>query len=366
MKITFLLPGIGIAGGIRSTFELANRLQDRGHEVSVIYPLIPMLSGVKWYNIRRLAGGALRNIRKLKHGNHIDWFDLKANLVRVPTLAERYVPKGDIIVATWWANVYNVNSYGNDKGEKFYFIRHYEIWSGPENQVNKTYTLPLHKIVTSTWLKNLIEKKFNAHTFGPVPNGVNFNLFYKKRNDFKSHNPKRVGIVYRRTKWKGMKDGLEAFLLAKKKFPNIQLVLFGEEPTPDDMKIIRNIDDVEFHRLPYKEKLREIYNSLDIFVFSSHCEGFGNPPMEAMACGVACVATDTGAIPDYTIPGETALVSQPKDVKALAQNVIRMIENEDDRVQIAEKGFNYIKNFTWDKSIDQLEKIFKNILKEKS
>jgi len=40
MKITFLFPGIGIAGGIRSTFELASRLQDRGHEVSVIYPLI--------------------------------------------------------------------------------------------------------------------------------------------------------------------------------------------------------------------------------------------------------------------------------------------------------------------------------------
>ena len=363
MRITFLLPSIDIAGGIRSTFEIVNRLQDRGHDVSIIYPLIPMRSGSKWYNLRNLASRTLGTIRNLKHGNHISWFDLRASLLRVPTLAERYIPKGDIIIATWWANAYDVNSYGKDKGKKFYFIRHYETWGGPEDLVNKTYTLPLHKIVTSTWLKNLIEKKFNVSTFGPLPNGVNFDLFYKENKSFKSHNPKRIGIVYRMDKWKGMKDGLEAFLVAKKKYPKIQLVLFGQEPTSDDMEIIKNIDNVEFHRLPYKERLREIYNLLDIFVFPSHCEGFGNPPMEAMACGAACVTTDIGAVPDYTIPGNTALVSPPKDIEGLAQNIIRLLQNEKERKQIAENGYNYIKQFTWDRTVIQLEKIFKNKFK---
>jgi len=59
MRITFLLPAISIAGGIRSTFELVNRLQNRGHDVSVVYPLIPMRSGAKWYNLRNLASRTL-------------------------------------------------------------------------------------------------------------------------------------------------------------------------------------------------------------------------------------------------------------------------------------------------------------------
>jgi len=362
MKITFILPRISIGGGIRSTFELANHLQNRGHNVSIVYPLIPMRDGVKWYNFRILACRVLGAIIKLKHGNSIKWFDLKANLIQVPTLLERWIPPGDIIVATWWANTYDVNSYRSDKGEKFYFIRHYEIWGGPEDLVNKTYTLPIHKIVTSTWLKNLIEKKFNVSVLGPVPNAINFNLFYKERDSFECHSPKRVGILYRKSKWKGMKDGFEAFLMAKKKYSDIQLILFGEDPTPDDMKIIEKIGDVEFHRLLYKERLREIYNSLDIFVFPSHCEGFGNPPMEAMVCGAAVVTTNVGGVLYYTIPEKNALVSPPKDPEALAQNIIRLIEDEYERRRIARNGYNYVKQFTWDKVTDQLEEIFKKYI----
>ncbi|MCK5306304.1 MAG: glycosyltransferase family 4 protein [Candidatus Omnitrophica bacterium] len=342
--------------------QLANRLQDKGHNVSVIYPLIFMPSGEKWYDFRKLAKRTKETIDNLKCGNRIDWFNLKANLIRVPTLAERYIPKGDIIVATWWANAYHVNSYGTDKGKKFYFIRHYEVWGGPEKLVNKTYTLPLHKIVTSTWLKNLIEKKFNVSTFGPMPNGVNFNLFYREKEGFKYHSPKRVGMLYRTYKWKGLRDGLKAFLIAKRKHPNIKLVLFGKKLTSDDIKIIKDIDSVEMHLWPHKEKLREIYNSLDIFVFPSHCEGFGNPPMEAMACGAACVTTNVGAIPDYTIPGKTALVSAPKRVELLAQNIINLLENEKKREQIAKNGYNHIKQFTWDNTVNQLENIFKKCI----
>ncbi len=370
MRITFILPAIPICGGVRSTFELTNRLQGRGHDVSIVHPLVPMWSGAnrnriyKWYSLKKLAYIALATVRNLTRAKQPNWFDLKATLIRVPTIAERWIPKGDVIVATLWATAYYVNNYNRDKGEKFYFPRHYETWCGPVDLVNKTYTLPLRKIVTSTWLKDIIEKKGGCSVLGPLPNGVNFNLFYKDRDGFKCHSPKRVGILYRHSKWKGMQDGLEAFVMAKKEYPSIQLVLFGETPTRNDMKIVENIDDIEFHRLPYKDKLRELYNSLDIFVFPSHHEGFGNPPMEAMACGAAVVTTNVGGVPDYTVPGKTALVSPPKEPEVLGQNIIRFLRDEEERKRIAESGYNHIKQFTWDKTTDDLENIFLKTYKQ--
>lgn len=362
MRITFLLPVTGIGGGIRSTFELANRLQERGHDVSVVYPLIPIRSGAKWYNIKNLAGRALGLAANLKQGNYIwfDWFDLKAKLIRVLTLTEKYIPEGDIVIATWWANAYHVNSYGADKGSKFYFIRHYETWGGPEDLVNRTYTLPLNKIVTSTWLKTLIEGKFNTSVFGPIPNGVNFNLFYKTRDDLRCHNPQRIGMVYRRAKWKGMEDGFKAFYAAKKKYPGIHLVLFGERRGKGIP------EDAEFHEFPSPDKLRALYNSLDIFIFPSHYEGFGNPPMEAMACGAACISTYVGAVPDYIVNGKTGLLCPPYAPDNLAEYLVSLLEDEGKRKQIAKAGYEHIQRFTWDKSITKLEQVFTKVLEERT
>lgn len=365
MKITFILPGIEITGGIKSTFELANRLQERGHNVSIVYPLIPQQNGDKWYDIKRLGFRTVGTIRNLKRRNRVAWFNLKVNLICVPYLSERWIPKGDVIIATWWKNAYDISSYGNDKGAKFYFIRHYEIWGGPKEAVIKTYRLPLQKIITSSWLKETIENKFNVETIGPIPNGLDFNIFNKKKSSFITHNPMRIGMLYRRSKWKGMKEGFEAYLIVKEKYPDLKLVLFGELPLKKDMEILKDIDEIEYYEKPCKEKLKDIYDSLDIFVFPSHCEGFGNPPMEAMACGVACVTTNVGAISDYAINGKTALVVPPKDSSILAMNVMKLLENECLRKEIAENGFKYIQQFTWDKSAEKLEYILKqNINRE--
>jgi glycosyltransferase involved in cell wall biosynthesis len=359
MKITFILPAIGICGGVRSTFELANRLQQRGHDVRIVHSFTPSTAAIKRRNIAQLKT-TLRNIIKgTKYGieSEVTWFDLKATLMRVPTLANRYIPKSDVIVATWWENAYDVAHYSEDKGKKFYFIRSYETWGGPADLVDKSYTLPLKKIAVSYWLKDFIEGKFNVSVLGPLANGVNFDLFYKEKQ-FNCHHPKRVGMLFRNQEIKGMRDGLDALLMAKEKYRDVTLVLFGERPEGEEVKIINEAGEIEFHEMPYKDKLRHIYSSLDIFVCPSHMEGYAVPPMEAMACGAACVVTDVGAVRDYTIPDKTALVSQPKDTETLAKNIIELLEDEQKRKIIAENGYNHIKQFTWNKTVTTLEKLF--------
>lgn len=346
MKITFVLPGVGLSGGVNVVFEYANHLQNRGHDVSIVYPLIPLGSASK--DLMRTVG---RIVLSLWHGNRVEWFDLRANLIRIPTLAEKYIPNADIIVATQWDTAYYVNKYDKNKGEKFYLIQHYETWLGPKEEVDRTYKLGLHNIVISKWLKEILQHKLNAEVEALIPNGIDLNQFYPEQVE--GHGDKiRILMPYRKQEWKGVEDGIRAFEMVSKEHDNIKLVMFGPRKGEDVPEY------AEFHENLTRDELRKLYNSCDIFCFPSRMEGFGLPPMEAMACKVPVVTTKVGAVPDYAIPGKTALISQPRDFRALARNMIELVENEQKRKRIAKAGYSHIRQFTWDNATNRIEKIF--------
>lgn len=352
MRITFILPATGLSGGAKAVFEFANHLHDRNHDVSVIYPLLPLpMSLARWYNPRVLKHRAQEIIANLKQGVHIDWFNLKAKLIRVPILAEKYIPNSDIIIATWWETAYYVSRYNNRKGKKFYLAQHYEIWGGPKEKVDKSYRLGLKIIVNSTWLKNILENELKVKVERLILHAPDRDDFYFEDRD-RGEGAVKILIPFRNTAWKGDKDGIRAFEIAKKEHPEIKLVMFGPVINKDVPPY------AEFYLNPSAAKLREIYNSSDIFVFPSLSEGFGMPPLEAMACKCASVLTNVGAVSEYAIPEKTALVSSPGDPEALARNIIRLIEDKQLRKEIAENGYNYTKHFTWEKATEELEEVF--------
>jgi glycosyltransferase involved in cell wall biosynthesis len=353
MKITFILPFIWQTGGIKAVFLLANNLIEQGHEVAIIYPAIPLCSSRNGYDVitslRRLKFAIVNLLFKPSLG----WFDLKAGLRMVPFLSERYIPKADIIVATWWETAYYVNKYDIDKGIKFYLAQHYEVWGGPKKAVDNSYKLGLKIIVNSNWLKNVLENKLNSKTEALILHAPDRDDFYPEHILNKENEDRiRVLMPFRDMAWKGDDDGIKAFEIVKQKYPDTQLVMFGQSKKGSIPRY------AEFNLNPSNKELRRIYNSCDIFVFPSRQEGFGLPPMEAMACQRAVVTTNVGAIPDYAIPNETALVSEPNDIKGLANNIIRLIENKAERRRIAENGHNHIKQFNWKRATEQLVDVF--------
>ena len=80
------------------------------------------------------------------------------------------------------------------------------------------------------------------------------------------------------------------------------------------------------------------------------------PSMEAMACKCALVTTDVGAVRDYAVPEETALISPPRDPEALARNLIRLLDDEEELQRISLAGYKNIREFTWERSTRQLER----------
>jgi len=345
MKITFLTPHINISGGVKMILGYADKLAKLGHRVTVVCPqpafVKRKIKGIPIVYPQR----AIMNILKHKP----DWIEGAAEIKYVPSYDEKYIPNSDIVVAGNYQSALYVGKYSSKREIKFHLIQHDEtLYHGPEKKVLEAYSLPLRKIVVSSWLKEVLKDKFNLDS-ELIVNPVDLDMFYPARSSYSEN--KRICMLHHTLDWKGVSDGVEAFEIAKKKHPEVQLVIFGAHKKVVNIKC-------EYYYKPSKDKLREIYNSCSIFLCPSWKEGFGLPSAEAIACKCVLVTTDTGGCRDYAIHKKTALVSPPKKPEALAENLIKLLDDKDLLKRIAQNGYEHIKQFTWDKAVDKMEKIF--------
>ena len=358
MKINFITLDLGINGGTKDIIELANHLHDLGHEVNIIYPrfVFPSLLNHDKKVMLNLGMRFMRTYREIT-GNNLsdkinDWIKIRCNLIKVPRLSEKYIPDADFTFATWWETAYYVIKLSEKKGKKCYFIQHYEIWGGKKSRVDNTYKMGFINIVHSSWLRDIIQKETGVQVDAVISHAPDHDNFYF--NDLRKNNKNiRVMMIYRNQEWKGMKEGITCFENANKECGNMELVLVGEK---DDK--IPNY--AEFHELPPIQKINDLYNSADIFLFSSIIEGFGLPPMEAMCCKCAVVTTNVGSVPDYAEDGKNALISAPGDIEAQTKNLILMVKNKKQREKIAENGYKQINKYTWVRTAKQIEELLKS------
>jgi glycosyltransferase involved in cell wall biosynthesis len=93
------------------------------------------------------------------------------------------------------------------------------------------------------------------------------------------------------------------------------------------------------------EDLPVLYNLADLFVLPSLYEGFGLPPLEAMACGIPVIASDVSSLPE--VLGDAAKMVDPLDVGALANVMHRVLSDEPLRRRMVGKGLARAARFTW-------------------
>jgi glycosyltransferase involved in cell wall biosynthesis len=109
------------------------------------------------------------------------------------------------------------------------------------------------------------------------------------------------------------------------------------------------------------DRLVELYNSVDCLLFPSWYEGFGWPPLEAMACGLPVVASNAGSLPE--VVSDAALTAAPDDVNALALAVHAMLEKTDIRSDYIQRGLRNVTRFTWQQCAHDVVEIYRKILR---
>jgi Glycosyltransferase len=121
--------------------------------------------------------------------------------------------------------------------------------------------------------------------------------------------------------------------------------------------------DYTFFESPSDDKLAELYSSSDLFVFASHIEGYGLPPLEAMACGTPVVTTDCRGVRDFVVDGENAILVPPKEPEVLAESILKAYNDVDLTEKLKENGLETAKNLTWSRVVDVFERAFIEALK---
>jgi glycosyltransferase involved in cell wall biosynthesis len=358
VKITFILPHLRISGGVKALLEYANRLTLLGAETLIVIPK----KGLKWYRV-------LESISRARKGSisiapeSIDWFPNKVPILEAPKIKNSTIPDSDILIASSWETVHMAEQLSPNKGRKIYFVQHYEtLWTRKKKEAEKTYKMNFEKIVISDWLQSILLEKFSQPSKVLVT-PVDDKQFLKEEKNWNAI-PK-VCLMHHNYDWKGYDDGIESVRQSLNQTPNFQLTVFGEK-IKDPSSLFQNAGfDFEYFYRPTGDAIRDLFFNCDIYLCPSWYEGLGMPAMEAMASRCALVTTDTGGSRNYAIHDQTALVSKPKDTKALSKNLSDLIENIELRKKLSANGFNKIKEFNWDKNCRQLLEVFEKSPKNK-
>lgn len=160
---------------------------------------------------------------------------------------------------------------------------------------------------------------------------------------------------------------IEAFskLISKLKNTKIKLVIAGSKgksysiykKTTEDLSIQNNVIFPGFIPL---EHMPLLYNASKIFIYPSLYEGFGLPPIEAMACGIPIIASNLTSIPE--VVGDAAMLINPYDIEELSNAMYHIIENKNLENQLIKKSLLRSSHFNWIKTAEKTQKAYESII----
>lgn len=138
-------------------------------------------------------------------------------------------------------------------------------------------------------------------------------------------------------------------------YSNVEIPLVLACPTDANLiKIAENYGKkhlLYFSKFIEEEHLPAVYSLTDLFVYPSTYEGFGLPPLEALACGTPVVVARSSSLPE--VVGDNAIFANPFDYKAIADALESGVYDLSSREALRSKGLSHAQKFSWDQMIEK-------------
>lgn len=377
MKITYLLGSVGKTGGNIVLFQHMDALAKRGHTVIMLTP----------YGKKEWLPGTVKDVMDSKDiGYHGLWSILKSTqrwlrkyfapfekrisdfYVQRPLryanwitlrLVSQWEPS-DITIATHSFTAHAAALLSN-RTRAYYHMQGYEPWftDNVESQEISllTYSYPIRKIANCVWLHDKITS-ITEENIGLVRPGLNHDIFKPLKDIEKKYtNISEIHIVSYadHRPLKGWNESVKAMEIVFEKFSGnnkikIKWSVFGS------ITQYKTTIPIDYRGYLSHQELAELYSAAHIVFIPSWFESFPLQPIEAMACGAAVCTTRIGT-EDYAKNGETALVIPPKDIDALSDAIISLVQNPSKMHNLAKNGVSEAKKFNWEQSAQELVQV---------
>lgn len=345
-RLTFVLPGYAKVpgGGHKVVYQYANALVERGHDVAVLH----MRPRKESDATRSMLAAAILQLgycvgRRMRPR----WIvmDRRVRVRNYGSQVANALPPSDIIIATSVKTADFVSQASAQFGiPGAYLIQHFEDFSDTVDEVERTWRLPLIRIVVSGWLKQIADD-LNVES-ALVRNGID-------RTEFPLGPPiadrcKAVLALVSDQDWKRTDLIVSVFQRLLDADSDVVLRTFGTCARPDGLD-----GRVQHFQDPSRAQLRTLYQQARVYVCASDYEGFGLPVAEAMSCGAAVVSTRNGGVEDFA--GESVVLVPPGDADLMSNSVQALLDHELKCAEWSERGEKRIDEMTLDHAVTELE-----------
>lgn len=202
-----------------------------------------------------------------------------------------------------------------------------------------------------------------------VYHGIDHDVFYPRPEPrpFDSPYILFVGSEHPR---KNLAALLKAFHKVKwdRRFRELKLVKVGKaggkefDFRAETLKSIQSLglaDEVVFTDFVSEEMLANYYSHAECLVLPSLYEGFGWPPLEAMACGCPAIVSNVASLPEIT--GDAALKIKPHDSDSLTSAIAMILTNQRLKQELVSKGVERAKRFTWERTAEETLRVYQQV-----
>lgn len=314
LTIGYFLPHKNLTGGLKMLLEQMKHLRKSGHKIYAFY-------------------------RSDKEKTVLPpWIKLQVDKeILVPSDQSflSYISDCDVGIAGWIDQIQELSKASIpivywEQGNEYLFGDHLNQSNRPYLQ--NCYQQPVAVASVSPIISKILKTRFGRKA-PVIPNGIDTDFYYPEQ-----HSNENIILLVGNPHlmFKGFDVAIQSLIRVWRAGFSFKVRWVCQtKPSLDHIPFPFSI---EYIVMPTQEELAQYYRQSDIFLFTSWYEGFGMPPLEAMASGVPVISTRCGGIDSFAQNNVNCILVEPGDIDQLAKGVIHLLDDEKAREVYSEKG----------------------------